>query len=327
MFWGKPMGTMARWVIWFCWCGLPAILLGCGPTVPVERTEFQSKTKIVATFSVLGDWVANIAGPGVEITTLVGPDGDAHTFEPTPREALALAQADLVFEIGIGFEPWLDKLYQASGSKAKRVVVSQGIRLRNLDSGPTHPTSKGPDKPGAEWDPHIWHDVKIALTVVGTIRDHLMEKDAFHASVYQKNYDLYYQKLNELHDWVVNEVSKLPLKARKLVTNHDTFGYFAERYGFSVIGTALSSISTEAADPSAAEFASLSDKIRSAGVPAIFTENIHNPKLMERLAKETGTRLAPGLFTDALGPRGSSGATYEAMIRHNVATMVFALRP
>lgn len=320
------MGTMVRWVVWICWSVVPAFLVGCGPMGPGDRNATQSKTKIVATFSVLGDWVANIAGPGVEITTLVGPDGDAHTFEPTPREALALSQADLVFEIGIGFEPWLDKLYQASGSRAKRVVVSQGIRLRNLDSGPTHQTSKGPDRPDAEWDPHIWHDVKIALTVVGTIRDHLMEKDSFHASVYQKNYDLYFQKLNDLHDWVVNEVSNLPLKARKLVTNHDTFGYFAERYGFSVIGTALSSISTEAADPSAAEFASLAGKIRSAGVPAIFTENIHNPKLMERLAKETGTRLAPGLFTDALGPPGSSGATYEAMIRHNVSTMVFALR-
>jgi len=281
--------------------------------------------RVIATYSILGDLVKNVAGDSTEVVVLVGPDGDAHTFDPTPQDGIALAEAGVVFENGGGFETWLDKLYSSSGSKAQRFVVTTGLKLRE---GEGH-------KPGEEIepghkheeDPHVWHDVKNAIHMVGIIRDRLVETDAAHAEQYRSNAAAYLAKLETLDKWVVGQVATLPAERRKLVTSHDTFGYFAQRYGFQIVGSALESVSTEASDPSAAVFAKLVDTIKAAKVPAIFAENIHNPKLMERLAKEAGVRLAPPLDTDALTKPGEVGDSYESMVRHNVTTMVGALKP
>ncbi len=163
--------------------------------------------------------------------------------------------------------------------------------------------------------------------MVGVIRDRLCEIDPGHADKYRANAAAYLAKLDALHAWVGREVATLPPARRVLVTSHDTFGYFADRYGFTVAGTALASFSTEASDPSAAAFARLVESVQAAKVPAIFAENVQNPKLMQRLAAEAGVKLAPPLFTDALGKPGSGGDTYEAMTRHNVTTIVAALKP
>jgi len=272
----------------------------------------SGKPIVVATFSVLGDLVKIVAGDSVEVVTLVGPDGDAHTFEPTPKDGVSLAEADVIFENGVGFEAWLDKLYSSSKSKAKRVVVSEGLRLRTLEN---------------EHDPHLWHDVKNAIHMVGVIRDKLAEADPPNADKYRANAAAYLDRLNTLDAWVVEKVGTLPKAKRKLVTSHDTFGYFADRYGFEVVGSGLESVSTEASDPSPAAFAKLVGEIKAAKVPAIFAENVHNPKLMERLAKEAGVKVAPPLFTDALGKPGSEGDTYEKMMRYNVSTIMDALKP
>lgn len=279
------------------------------------------KLRVVATYSILGDLVKNVAGDAAEVTVLVGPDGDAHTFEPTPKDGVALADADVIFENGVHFEEWLDKLHKSSKSKAKRVVVTKGLQLREGDHDHDHDEDQHHEE-----DPHVWHDVKNAIHMVGVIRDSLVEADPSNADQYKDNAEKFLTKLKTLDDWVVEKVATLPKQNRKLVTSHDTFGYFAERHGFDVVGTVLPSVSTEASDPSPAAFAKLIKSVKAAKVPAIFAENIHNPKLMQRLAEEAGVKLAPPLFTDALGTTGSEGDTYEKMVRYNVTTIVEALK-
>ncbi len=295
--------------------------VGCSPA-PTP----PAKPKVVATFSVLGDFVREVAGDEVELVTLVGPDGDAHTFDPTPQDVAAVGGATVVFENGAKFESgWFDKAYTASGSKAVRVVTSDGLKLIEGDCDHTHTDAE----PGHvhEDDPHVWHDVGNAIHMVGKVRDGLVAADPANAAVYRANADAYLGKLKDLDAWVVAAIGTLPKDRRKLVTGHDTFGYFAKRYGFTVAGSVLPSFSTEAADPSAAAFAELVAKVKAEKVPAIFCETSHNTKLVERLATAAGVKVAPPLYTDALGPPDSPGGTYLKMMRSNVTTIVGALQP
>jgi zinc/manganese transport system substrate-binding protein len=289
----------------------------------------SGKVKTVATFSVVGDLVHNVAGDQVDLVTLVGPDADAHTFEPAPADGVAVANADVLFENGAGIESWLDRLYSSSRSKARRVVLSLGLKLMKAEEDEHKPDTKAATKESGaheELDPHVWHDVRNVMHMVEVARDQLAEIDPAHAAQYKANATTYLKQLNDLDAWVVQTVATLPESERKLVTSHDTFGYFARRYSFTVLGSGLESVSTEASDPSAADFAKLVDAIKAAKVPAIFAENVQNPKLMKRLAKEAGVRLAPPLYTDALGKPGSTGDTYLKMMRYNVTTIVDQLK-
>ena len=287
----------------------------------------SEKLPVVATYSILGDMVAQVGGNHIQLTTLVGPGGDAHTFEPSPEDGRALARAKLVFENGLEFEPWLDDLFTASGSGAVRVVVSQGIEAlpapeeHHGDEG----HAEGENHREGEFDPHIWHDVNNVISMVETMRAGLAAADPANAANYQANATTYIAALKELDSFVQEQVETLPAARRKLVTSHDTFGYFAKRYGFEIVGTALG-VSTEAADPSAAEIATLVSEIKAAGVPAIFAENVSNPQLIETIADEAGVKLGPPLYTDALGESGTPGATYIEMMRYNVTTIVTALK-
>jgi ABC-type Zn uptake system ZnuABC Zn-binding protein ZnuA len=174
-------------------------------------------------------------------------------------------------------------------------------------------------------DPHAWHDVTGAMHMVERIRDGLAQADPAHAAAYRANADSYLAQLKDLDGWIEAQVATLAPERRKLVTTHDTFGYYAARYGFEVVGTALGSLSTEAADPSAGEIAALVQEIRSTGVPAVFAENVANPKLMQQIAAEAGVTLGPALYTDALGQAGTEGDTYIHMERYNTAAIVSAL--
>ncbi|MDQ5852968.1 MAG: zinc ABC transporter substrate-binding protein, partial [Chloroflexota bacterium] len=301
------------------------------------------KLKVVATFSVLGDLVRNVGGDLIELSTLVPPGGDAHTFEPSPADGVALAVADVVFENGLQFEAWLPDLFAASGSKARRVVLSEGIELLKAPEGEDdehadETATAGADRQAegtattgmdghdeqGEWDPHVWHDVNNAVRMVEHIRDGLAAVDPANAATYRGNAASYLQQIKALDAFVVAHANTLPPERRKLVTTHDTFGYFARRYSFEIVGTPLG-VTTETADPSAAEIVALVNQIKATGVPAIFTENIENSRLMERIAREAGVELAPPLFSDALGEPGSDGDTYEKMIRYNVETIMKAL--
>lgn len=301
------------------------VLTGCQRSGPTPNPT--GKPVVVATFSVLGDMTRNIGGEHIDVLTLVGPDGDAHTFQPTPQDIASVGNAAAVVEIGAKFETaWFDGAYKASRSSAKRVSVSDGLKL--LEGACHHGPGEEVDPDHThELDPHIWHEVNNALHMVERIRDALCELDPSHADDYRANATRYSAELRTLDSWIVAKVKELPEERRKLVTSHDTFGYFAKRYGFRVVGSVLPSFSTEAADPSAAEFAQLVKRVQAQKIPAIFCESSHNPKLAERLASAAGVKIAPPLYTDALGPVGSPGGTYLQMMRYNVTTMVDALKP
>ncbi|MBE7556331.1 MAG: zinc ABC transporter substrate-binding protein [Anaerolineales bacterium] len=294
------------------------VLAGCGGSQAdkAAASSTSERIKVVATFSILGDLVQNVGGDKIELYTLVGPGSDTHTFEPSPSDSVALVEAKLIFENGLGLETWLDKLYTASGSQAKRVAVTEALK-------PIAMSKEGHEADG-EFDPHVWHDVANMIQEVEVIRDALIAVDPASAKTYQANAEAYLSQLKELEAWVIVEVEKLPEARRKLVTSHDTFGYFARRYGFDVVGSGLGS-TTEASDPSAAQLVSLVEEIKGARVPVVFVENVSNSRLMEQIAAEAGVTLGPALYTDALTDPGGDGDTYVKMMRHNVTILVTAL--
>ena len=281
------------------------------PLAQTPSTAAPGRLPVVATFSVLADLVQNVGGDGIALTTLVPPGADTHTFEPSPRDSVALVDSTLVFENGLAFEPWLDDMFAASGSAARRVVASEGLDLIAVGEG--------------ELDPHVWQDAGNAVRMVERIRDALAEADSANAETYRANAERYLAELRELDAAIVAQVEALPRERRKLVTSHDTFGYYARRYGFDIVDTAMGS-STEEDEPSAAEIGQLVEEIKAAGVPAIFAENVANPRIMEQIAREAGVELGPPLFTDALAENGE-GATYLDMMRYNTTTIVTALQP
>lgn len=313
-------GRNARWWVGLALIPLLVALLAPVAGGPATAAANAHKIKVVATFSVLGDFIHQIGGDKVDLVTIVPPGGDAHTFDPKPDQVAKVAVADIIFEIGVGFEPWLNDMYDASGSKARRVAVTDGMNLIAAD----HEQGVVNGKPGT-YDPHVWHDVNNAILIVQSIAKGLSAVDPANAATYQANAMTYLAQLNDLNTWVKQEVAKIPADHRKLVTSHDTFGYFARAYGFQIIGTAFGSLSTEQGDPSAKDVANLINQIKAAHVPAIFAENVSNPKLMKSIASEAGVKLGPELYTDALGAPGSTGDTYLKMMRYNVTSIVTAL--
>ena len=299
------------------------VLTACGGEA--EGTG-DGPVNVVATYSILGDLVENVGGEEIELTTLVGPNGDAHTFEPAPSDNAELAEAEVVFENGLGFEPWLGDLYASSGSEAARVMVTDPIEpLTVAVEEQGHEEDAHEEEEHGEVDPHVWHDVDNAIVMVGSIRDALSEADPENAESYGRNAKAYVSELETLDAEVREEVGSIPEEDRVLFTSHDTFGYFAERYGFEV-DTALASASTEAGDPSAGQTAELVEKVERSGVPAIFADNVSDAGVMKGIAAEAGVELAPPLYTDALGEPGSEGGTYVKMVRYNVSTMSEALQ-
>ncbi len=280
-----------------------------------EQGSGNRPIRVVATYSILGDWVRSIGGDEIELTVLVGAEGDAHTYEPTPRDSVALAEADILFENGMGFEVWLERLFQASNSPARRVVVTESIKPRELVVSESR----------TEIDPHVWHLPENAKLMVEAIALALEKADPAHAAKYRDRQLSYVGKLNELDAWITQQAASIPAQRRKLVTTHDTFGYLADRYDFEVLSV-LGSVSSESSDPSAGQVAEIIDRIRTLKIPAIFAENILNPKLTLKIAEEAGVKIVPTLYTDALGPAGSPGQDYLGLMRFNVKTIIEALR-
>jgi zinc/manganese transport system substrate-binding protein len=309
---------------------LPFVSLALFGLAPVQAPPPEAP-KVVATFSVLGDLVKQVGGDRVQLHVLVGPNGDAHTYEPVPKDAALLRDAALVFENGIGFDPWIDGLVASSGTKAKRVRVTNGIEIRKPEPdvlagpGKERPTcAHGHTACRGDQDPHVWHDVANAIVMVENIAQALIDADPAYAGNYRLNRDAYIKTLRELDAWVAREVRTIPEKRRVIVTGHDTFGYFAARHGFRTTSI-LGSVSTEAADPSAKEFAEVVRDVKSLGVAAVFAENISNPRMAEQVARQAGVQVRT-LYTDALGGDGTPVRSYVELVRHNVTTMVEALK-
>lgn len=295
---------------------LALITLLIGLMISITPIAAQAeRLKVVATFSILGDVVHAIAGDNIDLTVFVGADADTHSYEPVPQDSVALSQANLVFENGLNFESWLNDLYTAANAQGQRIVVSDVITPGKITVG---------DEAG-ETDPHIWQNPYNYVRVAERIRDTLSAADPANATTYQLNANAYITQLLDADTYAIQQVQKLPTDQRKLVTNHDAFGYLATRYGLTLVGTALGTVSTEGAAPSAANVAKLVEDIRATGAKAIFPENIENADLVNQVANEAGVKVGAPLCSDALTPADGPCPTYLQMIRYNIDSIVAAL--
>ena len=285
-----------------------------------------AKVPVTATFSILGDLVQQVGGDQVSVSTLVGPDGDAHVYQPTPQDIRTLAQSKLLVSNGLNFEGWLERLDTASGFKGVKVVASQGIQPRHMaeeeEDGSGHEHEAEGHHHHGGLDPHAWNDPANVLIYVDNIVRGLSQIDPEHASLYADNAARYKAQLQKLDADYQTRFAKLPADRRRAITSHDAFGYLAQAYQLTLIGA--QGISTDA-EPSAAEIAGLIRQIRNEKIPALFVENISNPNLIQQIERETDARVGGELYSDALSPAGGEAATYLAMLEHNLNTLLAAL--
>jgi zinc/manganese transport system substrate-binding protein len=267
----------------------------------------QARLDVVASFSILGDFARNVGGERVNVTTLVGPDGDVHVYTPAPADAKKIADAKLVIINGLGLEGWLPRLVQSSGGKTAIVAATNGI---------------APLKIGGDADPHAWQSVANARIYVANIRDALVAADAPAAGVYRANAQSYLAKLDSLDREVREAMARIPQPRRKVISTHDSFGYFAAAYGVEFI--APLGVSTES-EASARDIAGIITQIRTAKIPAVFLENISDPRLMRRISTETGARIGGTLYSDSLTGEKGDAPTYIDMVRHNIKALTSAL--
>ncbi|MCP4560925.1 MAG: metal ABC transporter substrate-binding protein [Bosea sp.] len=292
-----------------------SVLLGLAAGVALPLPAFaQEKLPVVASFSILGDFVREIGGERVAVTTLVGPDGDAHVYSPTPADAKTVAGAKLVVVNGLKFEGWLTRLVKSSGTKATVATATTGITPLKMadDHGHGH---------GGE-DPHAWQSVANARLYVGNVRDALIAADPAGKAVYEANATAYQTKLDALEAEIKVAVARIPADRRKAITSHDAFGYFVKAYGIAFI--APQGVSTEA-EASAKDVARIIRQIKAEKVPAVFLENITNPRLAEQIARESGAKIGGRLYSDALSAENGPAGTYIAMMKHNISQIEKAL--
>jgi zinc/manganese transport system substrate-binding protein len=326
------------------------LLLASAAAIAFAAPAFaQDKLNVIATFSILGDIVQNVGGDRVEVTTLVGPDGDAHVFQPAPADAQAVAGADVIVANGLGFEGWMDRLVEASGTTAAIITASETVmplafaeeehrddhaegEAHDHDhkhaEGEAHDHNHAKEEAGHEGhdhgaeDPHAWQSVTNVALYVGNIARGLAAADPEAAETYKANAAAYMAELDVLDAEIKAAVAALPEDRRTVVTSHDAFGYLAAAYGLTFV--APQGVSTEA-EASAQDVAGLITQIRDAGIAAVFVENIADQRLLEQIAAETGAKIGGTLFSDALsGPEGPAG-TYLTMMRHNIGQLTAAL--
>jgi zinc/manganese transport system substrate-binding protein len=268
----------------------------------------QDRLTVVASFSILGDFAKNVGGDRVSVTTLVGPSGDVHVYTPAPADAKKIADAKLVVINGLGLEGWMPRLVQSAGSKATVVTATNGITPRKL---------------GSETDPHAWQSVANAGIYVANIRDALVAADPADAPAFRNNAERYLAKLDALDREVREAVAQIPPQRRKVISTHDAFGYFAAAYGIEFI--APEGVSTES-EASARDIAAIITQVKTSKIPAVFLENISDPRLMRRIATETGARIGGTLYSDSLTDEKGDAPTYIDMVRHNIKVLTSALK-
>jgi zinc/manganese transport system substrate-binding protein len=284
-------------------------LTACGVATAQALAE---KLQVVATFSILADFVREVGRDRIALTTLVGPDGDAHVYSPAPGDSRKLAEAKLIVVNGLGLEGWMARLIKSSGAKGTVVEAARGVKPRKSDDAHAH----------GGFDPHAWQDVANARIYVANIRDALSRADPAGREAYEANAAAYLVVLEGLEREVRAAVAAIPAERRRVITTHDAFGYFKAAYGLDFV--APQGVSTDA-EASAKDVARIIRQIKAERIPAVFLENVADPRLMDRIAKETGARTGARLYSDALsGPDGPAG-TYIAMVRHNIRAFSDAL--
>lgn len=317
------------WVILFA-------LAACAAPAPTATPQAQ-KLRVLATTTLVGDVVSNIAGDVFKLSVLLPLGTDPHFFTPTPQDVAKVSQADVVFANGAGLEEFLQALLESAGAADKVVAVSEGIALVQGQM-PAHAGEQDHahedehaqegehehEHEHAGGDPHTWFDPNLVMIWVENIVKTLSEKDPQNAAIYQKNAADYTAQLRELDQWIRQQVEAIPPQSRQLVTDHKSFTYFAEQYGFTQVGAVLPGFST-LAEPSAQELAALEDAIRQLGAKAIFVGTTVNPNLSQRVAEDTGVKLVY-LYTGSLSEKDGPADTYLNFMRYNVSAIVEALK-
>lgn len=300
---------------------LLALLLSLAVAAPVAA---QDKRKAIVSFSILADIVRQVAGAHVDVVTLVPAGGDGHVYQPSPADARAVAGADILISNGLNFETWLDRLVQASGFKGARIIASEGIAPRRLkDDGHDHKPGHKHDHGAADIDPHVWHDLTRMRRYVANIAEGLAKADPQHAEDYRKRAAAYTAELDALDGWAKAAFDAIPRDQRKAITQHDAFGYLAERYKIEFM--APQGMSTEA-EASAESVARLVRQIKRERVQALFFENIINPRLIEQIAKEAKVKVGGRLYSDSVGLPGSEADSFVKLFRVNVDRLTDAMR-
>ncbi len=279
----------------------------------------DERVKVVASFSILGDLVQQIGGDYVELVTLVGPDSDAHVYRARPIDAKKISDADIIVVNGLGFEGWFDRLLQSSGFDGQKIVVTDHIPVKHSaeESDHEHDTHSHSDM-----DPHAWHNIENVKQYVRAITQGLISADPEHAQRYEINRAAYIERLRLLDTEIIGLVTQVPSASRRVITNHDAFGYLAEAYDFEFY--APQGVSTES-EASARDVAALITQIREHNIKAVFLENIADDRLMSQIARETQVAIGGKLYSGALSAVDGPASTYIDMMRHNVQTLVGAL--
>ncbi len=312
--------------LWLAACARPTPPPGAGPEHPAPETlptltpvslGVGERLRVAATTTLVGDVLARVGGDAIDLTVLLPTGADPHTYEPTPADLKAVAQAHVLFINGLGLEEFLERTLRNVGGDRPVVSLSAGIQPRVEEEEHGHEEhAHGPV------DPHVWLDVRNVMIWAENARVALSALDPAHAAQYADRAAAYRQELEALDAWIQEQVARVPPERRKLVVNHPAFGYFADRYGFEQVA-AVYPVSP-GAEPSAKEIAELEATIRALGVPAIFAESTVNPALARRIAQDTGAQVVV-LYTGSLGGPGSGAESYVAMMRYNVTAIVEAL--
>lgn len=281
-----------------------------------------ARLRVVATTSIVGDIVQAIGGDDLDLTVLVGAGMDPHTFEPSPRDAAAVATAQLLFVNGGGLETFLEPLLHANRqAHITTVDLCEGLPLLHA-TGPC--TGDHHDHDHGDVDPHVWFDPTLVARWADTIARTLAERDPERGAAYRQRAAAYQQQLAELDRWIQEQIAPIPREQRRFVTDHHEFAYFAARYDFTITGALLPNLST-AAESSAREMALLEKQMRATATRLLILGHGVNPSLAERVAHDTGARLVT-LFTASLSDERGPAPTYLAFMRHNIATLLAALR-
>ena len=275
--------------------------------VVMSASPSWAKLNVVASFSILGDMVSEVAGDKANVTTIVGPDADAHLYQPNTSDAIAVTEADLIFVNGMGFETWSAQLIETSGTNAAVVVATAGITPLLVEG---------------EVDPHAWNSLTNGIIYVNNIEAALSAASPADAATFKANADAYRAKLTALHNRALADIAKLPQNKRVVVTAHDAFGYLANAYGLTFL--APQGIDTEA-EPSAKELADLISFLNEEGAGALFVENISNGDLIAQISRETGIKIGGRIYSDALSVKGSPATSYLAMFTHNLELLTETL--
>lgn len=306
---------MKRWalIIGFC-LGMDIF------AAPVQASE---RLDVVASFSILADFARAVGGSDVSVTSLVGPNGDSHVYEPTPADVKKVTKARVIVVNGLGLEGWLNRLLEASGSKAAVVVASQGVAtMAQGEARHDHEIGEEAAAGPGGIDPHAFQDVGNAIIYVGNIAEAFCAAEAETCPSFRRNADDYVMRLKTLDAEVRATVARIPRDKRRVITSHDAFGYFAHAYGVKFL--APEGLSSDA-EASAADVAKLIEQIRAEKASALFVENISDKRLIEQIARETGLKVSGVLFSDALSPPEGPASTYVHMMRHNVRTILEAI--